>query len=95
MAARIKKAPRRRRVSFRLDAPQAVEVFLAGDFNGWDRGKHPMTRGKDGRWVKTLVLAPGRYSYKFVVDGEWMRDPLNPETEGNPFGSLNSVVLID
>jgi 1,4-alpha-glucan branching enzyme len=95
MASRTKKAPSRRRISFKLDAAQAGEVFLAGDFNGWDRNKHPMTMGKDGRWVKTLVLAPGRYSYKFIVDGEWMRDPLNPEVEENPFGSLNSVVVVD
>lgn len=95
MALKNRKAPKRRRVSFRLEAAEAREVFLAGDFNGWDKTKHPMARGKDGFWTKTLVLEPGRYGYKFIVDGEWQRDPVNPEVAENPFGTLNSIMTVD
>jgi hypothetical protein len=48
----------------------------------------------DGRWVKELVLPPGAYQYRLVVDGEWMADPLAKETMPNPFGGMNSVVKV-
>lgn len=64
-------------VLFELDLPDAAQVNLAGDFNGWNAAatplsKHPMT----GRWVATLSLAPGWHEYLFVVDGvHWIPDP--------------------
>ena len=49
----------------------------------------------DGRWLKQLVLAPGVYEYRLVVDGEWMPDPLASETAPNPFGETNSVLRVN
>ena len=40
----------------------------------------------DGRWAKELVLPPGVYEYRLVVDGEWMPDPRASETAPNPYG---------
>ncbi len=65
-------------VAFVIDAPNAKAVFLTGDFNNWNITEHLMARQPDGRWTAMLPLAPGRYQYKFVVDGEWMLDPANP-----------------
>jgi len=49
----------------------------------------------DGRlWEKRLLLPPGRYEYKFVVDGVWMHNPDAGENVRNAFGSLNSVVEV-
>ncbi len=31
-----------KRVNFRLSAPEAQNVLLAGDFNGWDVHCHPL-----------------------------------------------------
>lgn len=83
--------------SFRLAAPEATEVFLAGEFNQWSATATPMQRGSDGAWVAALDLPAGRYEYKFVVDGQWVCEPGCAGKEGetcvpNPFGSLNSVV---
>ena len=44
-----------------------------------------------GRWIKELVLPPGVYEYRLVIDGEWMSDPRATETTPNAFGGLNSV----
>ena len=41
-----------------------------------------------------LPLAPGRYRYRYVVDGDWRSDPHNTYVESNPFGELNSVVEV-
>jgi 1,4-alpha-glucan branching enzyme len=36
---------------FAVWAPDAEKVFVAGDFNGWDKGSHPLVhRGQSGLW---------------------------------------------
>ncbi|MCS7184764.1 MAG: glycogen-binding domain-containing protein, partial [bacterium] len=37
---------------------------------------------------------PGRYEYKFIVDGNWKEDPLNPNKKDDGYGGFNSVVEI-
>ena len=86
--------PKRRRVVFTLDASQAKEVFLAGDFNDCKKEKHPLKKNAKGIWEKIAMLFPGRYEYKFLVDGQWKRDPENPATCPNCFGSSNSVINV-
>jgi 1,4-alpha-glucan branching enzyme len=79
---------------FKLHAPDAKEVFLAGDFNDWNPAEYRLRRYKDGIYKKKLQLKPGRYQYLFRVDGEWRTDPEHPERISNPFGSENSVITI-
>lgn len=69
-------------------------VSLSGDFNGWSPDTTPMKQCEDGHWETTLELAPGRYEYKFVRDGEWMPDLLARENVLNPHGTLNSVIVV-
>jgi len=38
-------------------APAARGLWLAGDFNGWDRGSHPLRRDADGVWELHLPVA--------------------------------------
>lgn len=76
---------------FSLYAPEAAEVLLAGDFCNWQGEKCRMRRGKDGSWKKNLKLKPGRYEYRFVVDGHWWTDPANPDRQQNHYGQDNSV----
>jgi len=82
-----------RPVEFRLVGHDAAtSVTLAGEWNGWDPRVQPMAR-RDGAWVATVDLEPGAYPYKFVVDGEWITDPANPETapDGPHTNSLRRV----
>lgn len=81
-------------VSFVLKQPAARRVSLCGEFNRWSPDAGPMTRHEDGRWEAIVALAPGRYEYKFLVDGEWLPDPVVRETVPNGFGSLNSVIEV-
>jgi len=78
-------------VRFTYYDPAANQVFLAGEFNNWSTTATPMKRDPDGVWWVILDLPPGRYEYKFVVDGQWMADPMNPITVG-PYG--NSVIKV-
>jgi len=82
------------KVAFVLPEPEARHVALAGEFNSWSPDATPMKRQADGIWETIIALAPGRYEYKFVVDGQWIPDPLARENVGNQQGTLNSVVEV-
>ncbi|MDH3393137.1 MAG: isoamylase early set domain-containing protein [Desulfobulbaceae bacterium] len=79
---------------FSLIAPEAKEVFLVGEFNDWNGDGFKMRRYKNGVFKKKTKLQPGKYEYRFVVDGEWWNDPNNPNRRANSFGSENSVMDI-
>jgi len=71
------------------------KVSVVGDFNAWDGTARRMTRyPKDGSFRARLTLAPGRYEYKFVVDGEWVADAEADEMVANPYGTKNSVLVV-
>ena len=73
--------------------PDAKTVALAGDFNEWDPMRTPLQRTSSGAWTVTIPVAPGRYEYMFVVDGEqWIADPFAVEQNDDGFGSRNAVL---
>lgn len=76
--------------------PEAQQVFLAGEFNGWEPTRTPMKRRKDGAWTVAMRLPnTGRFEYRFVVDGdEWIVDDDADDLVPNPFGGRNSVVVL-
>ncbi len=74
--------------------PTASAVAIAGTFNDWRPGATPMVQLGGGRWFKDLVLTPGVYEYRLVVDGNWMPDRGGGATLPNPYGGLNSVLLV-
>lgn len=79
-----------------LNSPTAKEVYVVGDFNSWAiSDSFKFSRGEDGTWEKRLNLDPGKYRYKFVIDGQWVQDPQNDQTEKNPFGGLDSVLVVN
>jgi 1,4-alpha-glucan branching enzyme len=84
---------REKTIEFRLHMPQARTVCIVGTFNNWDTKKTPMQRDATG-WKATVPLAPGRYEYRFVADGQWLSDPNARESVGNDFGSTNSVLVV-
>lgn len=84
--------PTERETAFQISAPEAKDVYIVGDFNHWKMNEESrLARLEDGRWEKRFTLSPGKYRYKFVVDGEWVLDSLNQDKEQNPFGTYDSV----
>jgi hypothetical protein len=81
-------------VHFEYSDSTAQAVCIAGSFNEWKPGSTPMILLGRGRWVKVVLLPPGVYEYRLVVDGEWMPDKRAEETALNPYGGLNSVVKV-
>lgn len=72
----------------------AIEVLVSGSFNGWRKDGYRMQR-RNNSWIFPIHLQPGRYTYKFVIDGEWITDPDNPYYEKNEFDTDNSVLWIE
>ena len=69
---------------------KAERVYLAGSFNNWDGDAQAMKQTDSG-WIAYVKLAPGKYWYKFVVDGRWQTDPDNQLRENDGEGNINSV----
>lgn len=88
------KLPRLTEVVFSVFAPQAKEVYLAGDFNNWQPDESSRMEFKNGTWFKRINLRSGRYHYRFIIDGRWMEDPKNPIKESNPYGEMDSLIEI-
>ena len=68
------------------------EVRLAGEFNNWT--PENIDKQDEGGWSKTLRLAPGKYSYKFVVDGVWTVYSGSPTTTDEG-GNVNNLLEVD
>lgn len=73
---------------------EAKEVIVTGSFNSWRTDGYRMQK-KSGSWIFPVYLDPGRYTYKFLVDGVWHTDPANLLYEDNQYGTANSVIWIE
>lgn len=85
-------------VVFRLRAPGAERVYLVGDFNGWNPTIDRMVEAEKGFEIR-LFLLPGRYRYRFIVDGTSRSDSDSPlvDEKGNSYfvlGKVNEVLRI-
>src|SRR5271156_5330918 len=78
-------------IRFAVWAPNAARVSVVGDFNSWDRRRHPMrVRQEAGIWELFLPrVAPGSH-YKYDILGPagtrlpWKADPIARQTETPP-----------
>ena len=68
------------------------EVGKAGDFTEWKI--HSLQDIGDVYQI-SYDLKPGRYRYKYIVDGLWMPDPSHQKREADPFGGENSILELE
>lgn len=79
-------------VIFTLDTSLGKDIYLIGDFNGWNPTIDKLI-DLDGMHEIRLFLLPGRYRYRFIVDGVAMSDPGNPnrDEDGNSYFILREA----
>lgn len=77
--------------TFRFSAPDATSVLLAGDFTHWQQSPIPLKKDKAGVWTTTVELAPGKHTYRFIIDGEWRDDPECILRVPNAFGGQDMI----
>ncbi len=63
-------------VTFRVWAPNASRVCVAGDFNGWDMNAAPMAAESDGYWSLDIPNVDIGDEYKFVITNPALAAPL-------------------
>jgi hypothetical protein len=86
--------PQFRQIEFKLNGfENAKEVFVSGTFNSWSVTSSPMKKVRNA-WMATVETEPGKVGYKFIVDGQWITDPDNPETISEN-GYENSLLIIE
>ena len=79
--------------SFTFYAPESKVIKVGGDFNKWKIAK--LKSAKTGIWTTSLKLKPGRYEYRFVVDGCWENDnQRQTELVDSGHGQANNVLVI-
>lgn len=79
-------------VNFSWSGP-GTEILLTGDFLNWEV-KVPLVKLPNGAFSVQQKLPPGRYSYKFIVDGVWQHSPEFP-TISDGAGGFNNTLVID
>ena len=85
---------RAKSTEFKLFAPRAKQVSIAGNFNNWDAKGISAKRDTKGNWSVKLGLKPGKYEYKFLVDGSWLTDPHCSSFISNAFGTQNCLLEV-
>lgn len=79
-------------VRFRVYAPNASSVAVAGDFNAWNATANPLTKGNNNVWYTTVPTAERYQHYKYVLNGTlWQKDPNSLRVEHSG-GAGNSII---
>ena len=78
---------------FAFYRPQAQQVYLVGDFNGWRFDQLPMVPNGQGYWMVKLRLPPGEFKFRYFADGQWFADYAAFGVEPGPFG-MDSLVRV-
>lgn len=81
-------------VRFRVLAPDAEQVHVAGDFNGWSAAATPLSRRSGGWWETTLELQPGSYQFIYLIDGEATTPPRAATSVDDGFGGKNGLFTV-
>lgn len=81
------------RVTFRIQAPQAEEVLLSGD---WLTENVNLDKGEEGIWSYTTDVMPSNlYTYFFMVDGVRVNDPSNVHMVRDVASIFNVFIVYD
>jgi chromosome partitioning protein len=86
--------PKLKEITISVNAPEAKEVYVAGEFNNWKLDENSRMERNNGRWTKNINLGSGKYRYRFVIDGNWSEDPGNPLKQLNPYGTMDSLLEV-
>jgi len=70
---------------------QEESVLVAGDFSDWQQ--RPAVKEGD-KWSYKVDLQPGRYAFKWIVNGNWITDE-SKVTETDESGNQNNILVVE
>lgn len=84
------------KVTFSVEAKEANQVSVIGDFNGWKVEEGTLSKLKNGTFKGTIDLAKdSTYEFKYLIDGAYINEPEADSFKWNDFaGTENSVLVV-
>ncbi|MFO7672419.1 MAG: isoamylase early set domain-containing protein [Lutibacter sp.] len=82
------------KVTFSIEAKDAQNVSVIGDFNHWNAKADPLKKLKNGTFKGTVDLQKGQsYEFRYVVDGDYVNDEEADDYLWNDFAAGENGVL--
>lgn len=69
-------------------------VSVTGSFNQWNPTSHKLWPISENTFQLFVRLPPGPHFYKFIVDGQQIPDPENPEQADDGKGGKNAIARV-
>ena len=84
------------KVKFSVNPENAETVAIVGLNDDWETLVY-MSRKKDGNFSADVSLPKNsQHEFKYLVnENEWLIEPEADNQSQNPFGTVNSVIVID
>ena len=84
------------KVTFSIEAKDAVSASVVGDFNNWSIEEGTLNKLKNGTFKGVFELAKDTsYEFKYVIDGTFVNDTEADSYKWNEFaGTENGVVVV-
>lgn len=81
-------------IRFAFESATAKKVEVAGTFCEWKPLAMQPQAGRAGLWTIVVSIPKGEHSYKFVVDGKWIKPPEAPRYVSDGQDSENGIITI-
>lgn len=84
------------KVTFSIEAKEAVQASVVGDFNNWNAKEGTLNKLKNGTFKGVFDLSKdAAYEFKYLVDGEYVNESEADSFRWNEFaGAENSVLEV-
>jgi 1,4-alpha-glucan branching enzyme len=82
------------KVTFSIDAKEANDAAVVGDFNNWDPKVGALGKLKTGAFKGTFdINKDASYEFKYVIDGSFVNEPEADSFLWNDFACAENSVL--
>lgn len=82
------------KVTFSVEAKEAKEASVVGDFNNWNAEEGALNKLKNGTFKGVFNLDKDKaYEFKYLIDGEYVNEAEADSFKWNEFAGTENGVL--
>jgi 1,4-alpha-glucan branching enzyme len=83
------------KVTFSIEAKDATNASVVGDFNEWNPEEGLLKKQKNGIFKTTIELPISQsYEFRYIVDGAFINDEQADDFKWNEFADAENGVLV-
>ncbi len=83
------------KVTFSVEASEANNVSVAGEFNEWNTEATVLKKLKNGSFKGSINLPKdSQFQFKYVVDGQWTNETEADGYQWSDFASAENSVIV-